>query len=371
MAPERIFVTGGTGFVGIATLKALHEQHPEYELWSFDIKPPAVALPYVTYITGDNTSADDTDAAIKKVQPTCVVATAGVVPPLADRYSRRLQEHVYGINIDGTRHSLESARAHGARAFVYTSSCCAVVDDMRYSYPNVNETWNTSPTQSTIYGESKARAEALVLAANDPDGTVPSSEVLGTETRAAKAIRLKSKPFLTCALRPSVVFGEDDYQLVPSIHHCIAKYETPFVVGSGLNLWDVTHVDNIADSHVLAVANLLSDKPTAAGESFFIGNDAPIPFRDFCRQIWKNFGHYPPFEIHIPHELARAVAGISDFLGGWLGLPVTLSGGSIGDALAMRYAAPDKARRILGYEPRLSLEEGLRRSCQVRRTLRR
>jgi sterol-4alpha-carboxylate 3-dehydrogenase (decarboxylating) len=79
----------------------------------------------------------------------------------------------------------------------------------------------------------------------------------------------KDEKLSTCALRPSVIFGPGDYQLIPSLHTCIAKGETPFVIGSGENLWDVTYVSNIADAHVLAVENLLSEK-TAAGEAFFI-----------------------------------------------------------------------------------------------------
>jgi nucleoside-diphosphate-sugar epimerase len=99
-----------------------------------------------------------------------------------------------------------------------------------------------------------------------------------------------SKSLSTCVLRPSVLFGKGDTQLLPPIHACLAKQETPWIVGDGTNLWDVTYVDNVADAHVLAAQNLASSK-TAAGEVFFIQNNEPIAFRDFCLEIWKNFGH--------------------------------------------------------------------------------
>ncbi|MBO1736897.1 NAD-dependent epimerase/dehydratase family protein, partial [Barnesiella sp. GGCC_0306] len=70
---------------------------------------------------------------------------------------------------DGTVNVMEAARSAGTRAFVYTSSCCAVMDNMRDSYPNIDEDWVTSPVRSTIYGESKALAEIKVLGANDKD----------------------------------------------------------------------------------------------------------------------------------------------------------------------------------------------------------
>lgn len=168
----------------------------------------------------------------------------------------------------------------------------------------------------------------------------------------------------TCSLRPSVLCGPGDYQLVPSIHACIAKQETPFIIGDGLNLWDVTYVSNVADAHVLAVENLVTSR-TAAGEAFFIQNNEPITFRDFCLAIWAQFGHIPPYEISIPEGLAH-FAGLVAEMATWVtGTTATLSRGSVRDACAVRYASGDKARRILGYEARIGIEEAIRLSCEV------
>ena len=49
-----------------------------------------------------------------------------------------------------------------------------------------------------------------------------------------------------------------------------------------------------------------------------------------------------------------------------MGTPTTLSRGSVKDACSMRYASGEKARRILGYEARIGIEEGLGISCLVR-----
>jgi len=170
----------------------------------------------------------------------------------------------------------------------------------------------------------------------------------------------------TCSLRPSVLCGQGDYQLVPAIHACIAKYETPFIIGDGLNLWDITHVSNIADAHVLAAENLLSSR-TAAGEAFFIQNNEPITFRDFCLAVWLHFGHAPPFEIRIPQGLAYLM-GFACEMATWLmGTTPTLSRGSVQDACSVRYASGDKAKAILGYEARIGIEEAIRQSCEVSR----
>ena len=344
--------------MGSAILSALHASHPTWPLTSFDKSQPISPLQYVTYLVGDVTSTSDVASALTTAQnPEVIIHTAGIVPPLSYRYSRHMQSLVYHVNIDGTSNMLACAKKAGAKAFIQTSSCCTVVDAMRGSYPNIDESWKTSATDSTIYGESKARSEALVLAANDP-----------------------STGFYTCALRPSVLFGPDDYQLIPSIHACIAKGEIPFIVGSGTNMWDVTDVRNIADAHVLAAENLISTtvtvstengkhgmitSPSAAGETFFIANDAPIPFRDFCREIWKNFGVYPTWEVTIPEGVARIASGFAEWIAWARGKPTTLSSGSIGDAVAIRYCSGRKAREVLGYVPQIGLEEGIRESCQV------
>ena len=168
----------------------------------------------------------------------------------------------------------------------------------------------------------------------------------------------------TCVLRPSVLCGEGDNQLMPSIHACIAKRETPYIIGDGLNLWDLTYVANVADAHVLAAENLLSTM-TAAGEVFFIQNNEPIPFRDFSLTIWRHFGHIPPFEIAIPVPLAWFAGLVAECFTWASGTTSTLSRGSVKDACSTRYASGIKAERILGYRPQIGIEEGLRLSCEV------
>lgn len=168
----------------------------------------------------------------------------------------------------------------------------------------------------------------------------------------------------TCALRPSVVFGPGDPQMIPSLHACIAKGETPFVIGDGLNLWDLTYVGNLADAHVLAMENLLSTR-TAAGQALFISNEQPVPFRDFCLAVWKEFGHDPPFQVRIPQRLAKLAGSVAEWATWLTGRPSTLSRGSVQDACQIRYCSGIKARKLLDYKPRVGIEEGIQISCEV------
>ncbi|OQD66468.1 hypothetical protein PENPOL_c004G10351 [Penicillium polonicum] len=319
---KKVLISGGTGFVGSAIVRALAEKYPNFVIAVIDQSPPRSEhiLPEgTTCIQVDITSTEALSRAFETVKPDIVVHTAGIVPDLAERFGRRLEQEVWKINFEGTRNMLDVSKRIGVEVFIYTSSCCVVIDDTRIAHPNINEEWPLA-FKSTIYGESKAAAEALVLKAS-------------------------SSKMVTCALRPSVLCGPGDYQLVPSIHACIAKYETPFFIGNGFNL----------ESAIIR---------TAAGEAFFIQNNEPIVFRDFCLATWAHFGHVPPFEMHIPKSVAY-FAGLACETVTWLmGTTTTLSRGSVQDACATRYASGNKAKDILGYEARIGIEEAIRLSCE-------
>ena len=61
-------------------------------------------------------------------------ASAGIVPSLAGRYGRKDQEHVFDVNVRGTRNVIAAAKRAGVKALLWTGSCTAVTDDMRYQY---------------------------------------------------------------------------------------------------------------------------------------------------------------------------------------------------------------------------------------------
>lgn len=358
MAIPSVLVTGGTGFVGSAIVRAILERHPQCRVTILDMtvdeemnRQRGIDHPNIDYIEANILDTEALKAAFEQNQPKAVVHTAGFVPPLEERYHRRMEKQAHRINADGTRNVLDAAKAVGVKAFVYTSTCCVVIDDWSQTYANIDERWPTVERgNASIYAESKAIAEMLVLEANEH----------------VMKIDEKDSTMLTASIRPAVIYGEGDHQLVPSIVSCIVdKSESMFRVGDGMNMWDTVYVGNVADAHVLALENLLSENPTAAGEAFFIQNNEPTSFREFCLQVWKSYnGHVPPYTIPIPTTLAWVLGSIVEVLTWFTRTPATFSRGSINDATAIRYASGGKARRILGYEPRVKMEEALNRSCQ-------
>jgi len=341
MSGEHVLVTGGNGFVGRHIISAFIEQYPEAKLSALDIEKLPDTKSFdgnVNFIQTDITQEEKLMEILMKVRPTIVIHVAGIVPTGNDRYSQRLHEKVYRVNVNGTRNILAAAKAAKVKCFVYTSSVCIISDDVAHDYPNMDENLPVG-NASLIYGASKGIAEPMVINSNTDD-------------------------FLTCALRPSVIFGPGDPHCVPTIHRCIAKGETPFIIGDAVNLYDFSYITNVADAHVLAVRNLLGPK-TAAGETFFITNGEPVPFRDFCLAVWVNFGHVPKYQIRIPVAVAWFVGLVAEWVTWLFGTQSTLSRGSVQDYTQTAYADIRKANTILKYRASVGLDEGLKICCDV------
>lgn len=342
--PVDILVTGASGFLGSNLIEALAEKHPDWNICGLDLKPPPanVSKRIWQFIPADIMQAGSVQNAFVDYTPDVIVHTAGIVPARKDRYSNNKTqwEKVKAINHDGTRHVLDAATSSGCKAFVYTSSCTVAIDDLEHDYYYMNESVPIG-LATLHYGKSKGLAEQYVL-----------------DRKHAEA------GLAACALRPCTIIGPGDTAVISIFHDQIAKRETNFIVGDGTNFYDFMYISNAVDAHILAVENLLTSK-TAAGEAFFISNEEPVYFWDFMAYIWAQFGHVPRYRFHIPVELAWLVAFIMEIITWFTGGGATLDRGSLKDGIRTQYSDNTKARRILGYKPKVGLAEGVRRSCDA------
>jgi len=259
-----------------------------------------------------------------------------VSPPVTSPYPL-----FYSVNVTGTKQLIEACLQTGVKNLVYTSSASVVFAGFDIKYGEESLPYAKTPIDR--YSYTKELAERAVIAANGKSG-------------------LK-----TCALRPSGLFGPRDIQFWPEAIKAGKEGKSKFQIGNGQNIMDWTYIENAALAHVLAAEKLNENAPGVSGEAFFISNDDPTPFWDMLKYIWKELGFQTP-RFAIPFNLMWYFALLVDFLA-WIVSPIvdwkpSFTFLRVVNAGASRYFNISKAKERLGYQPRVSMEDGKRRTLQ-------
>jgi 2-alkyl-3-oxoalkanoate reductase len=323
----KALVTGGGGFLGGVIVRMLHERGDQVRSFSRSDYPALTALG-VEQLRGDLGDRAAVIAASKGCDVIFhVAAKAGIWGTYADFYQ---------ANVTGTANVLEACRANGIKRLVYTSSPSVVFDGGNVEGGDESIPYPTS--YEAHYPRTKALAEQMVLAANSPD-------------------------LATVALRPHLIWGPGDNHLVPRI---VAKGRAGRLrrIGQRPNLVDTVYVDNAARAHLQAADHLAPNSPPA-GRAYFISNGQPIPLWEMVNRILDAAG-IPPVTRSISPGLAYTIGCICEGVWGMLRLA--------GEPPMTRFVAHElasahwfdisAARRDLGYDPEVSIDEGLLRLRQ-------
>ena len=101
---------------------------------------------------------------------------------------------------------------------------------------------------------------------------------------------------------------------------------------------------------------------TIAGQSFFITNGEPTYFWDFARTIWSQLGaDVTPRVWVIPAAIGLILATLAEIFSKLMGREPGFTRFRVAVATQNRYYDIERARRLLGYEPIVGLDEGMRR----------
>lgn len=329
----RILVTGGGGFLGTWIIRELLK-NPSYLVTNFTRHAyPHLEDMAVPTIKGDLTKKEDVERALSQGFDAIfhVAALAGVWGK---------HESFQAINFDGTKNLIESAKAHGVSRFVYTSTPSVVFgkDDLT----GVGEETPYPESFLTSYAETKAQAEKLVLAAND------------------------NQNFLTCAIRPHLIWGPGDPHLFPRVIQRGREGKLK-IVGDGENLVDITYVENAAIAHVQAFENLVPHS-RVCGQAYFIGQERPVKLWSFINQILGYVKVEPvmnSIDVSTAYRLGWLLEKIFKLLGIVKPEPPMTRFVALNLAKS-HYFSHEKAKRDFGYHPKISIEEGLKRTFAER-----
>lgn len=320
----KAFVTGGGGFVGSAIVRQLLEKGVEVAVFGRSYYPHLKKYA-VRQIQGD---IRDSDLLIRSVQGYDAVfhvaAKAGIWGPRAEFEQ---------INVNGTRNVLGACFASSVQALVFTSTPSVVFD--RRDLQGADETTPYARRFLCYYASSKAVAEQMVLTAN--------SEILKT-----------------CAIRPHLVWGPGDPHLIPRLLERGRRKQLK-IVGNGSNMVDISYIDNVAEAHILAADNLTS-AATAAGNAYFISQGVPVSLWGWINTLFERFG-IPPVRKKISFSRAYGAGSFLEGLHMWFGMATEPKMTRfLAEQLARsHWFSIKKARRDLGYEPRVSTSEGMDR----------
>jgi farnesol dehydrogenase len=299
----RVLVTGGTGYLGSAIVRALERAGHEPVVFARSAAPPGVA--------GDIRDTRAVTAAAAAVE--AIVHTAALVAVW-----RRDASEFDAINVGGLQSVLAAARAHRIPRVVYTSSFLAL--------PPAGQ---PQPLTANHYQRTKVAARDVA--------------------RRAAADGL---PVVT--LYPGVIYGPGpatEGNLVGRLMRDYLDGRLPAIVGSE-HTWSFSFVDDVADAHVAAVTH-----PNPAREYAVGGVNAPQgAVYDFVRE--RRGRAIPP---RVPYAIATAAALACELWTAVSGRPPLLTRGVVD---IFRHDWPldsSGARRDLGLQIR-PLAEGLERT---------
>ncbi|MBT8342463.1 MAG: NAD-dependent epimerase/dehydratase family protein [Desulfatitalea sp.] len=317
-----VLVTGGGGFLGKAIVRMLCERGEQVRSLSRGQYPELAAMG-VKHISADLGDAAAVAKACRNVEAVFHTAAKPGVWGKFDAY--------YQANVQGTENVIAACRRQGVARLIYTSSPSVIFNggDME----NVDESAPYPAHYEAHYPRTKAMAERAVLQA--------------ARTGLPAVI-----------LRPHLIWGPEDPHLIPRL---LARASRLRRIGKRDNRVDTVYVDNAAHAHLLAEEKLKED-PCLSGRIYFISQDDPISMWEMIDRILAAGGR-PPVRGAISPAVAHAIGATLETLYKLLGIktepPITRF---VANELATaHWFNIEAAKRDLGYQPLVSIDEGLKR----------
>lgn len=307
-------VTGASGFIGRALVERLLRQGETVRALVRD--PSRLPLPAVEIVQGDITDAAAVDRAVAGTE--CVFHVAGTF-----RDADATDEYYQRVNVEAVGHVIEAARRHGVRRVVHTSTV-----GIHGSIEGAPATEDSPVRPEGMYEITKAAGDALALR----EAAQGAPEIV--------------------VIRPAPVYGPGDTRLVKLFR--LASGPRPVLLGDGEPLYHMVHIDDLVDAFLLA-----AKVPEAAGHAFIIGGEERPSLTALITAIAHTLGKPTPRPIFLPAAPVRLLAHACELACAPLGINPPIYRRRIDFFINNRQYDIGKARRILGFQPRIGLADGL------------
>ena len=329
---EKILITGASGFIGSFIVeKALKRG---FEVWAAVRRSSSRQFlqdSRIHLIELDLNSKERLTEQMKDCRFDYVVHAAGVTKCLNKADFHR-------INTEGTQHLVEALMAlrMPLKRFVYLSSL-SIMGAIREQQPYEEIRESDTPRPNTAYGKSKLEAERWLEQLNEE-------------------LKLKhEEPFPYVILRPTGVYGpreRDYFMMAKSI-----KAHTDFAVGYRQQDITFVYVEDVVQAVFLAI------EKGQTGRKYFLSDGEVYQSSTFSNLIHRELGSPWWIRITAPLWLLRIITFCGEYVGHLTGKVTALNNDKYNIMRQRNWRCDiEPARRELGYEPKVKLEEGVKRS---------
>ncbi len=312
----KTLVTGATGFIGRHLVKALIEKGDEVRcLVRRTSNVNGLDQPGVEFVYGDLL---DKAAIAKAVQDIDAVYHLG-----GEVYSLIVKDF-HRVNVEGTKNLLDACMSNAIQRFVFFSSIAASGPNRDKKKP-LRESDSCNPI--TPYGVSKLESEKIVL----------------------DYFRKYKLPVVI--VRPPTVYGPGQSDVLSKFFQRVNKGSF-FIFGNGEYLRSLCYIKNLIDGAILA-----GTKSEAIGEIFFISDKKIYNFKEIVCAIAEVQGH--DVALHtLPPFIAHFFLSLFNFLIKFININIMrfYTIGTMGVNLGCEIS---KAEKVLAYDPKISLKQGL------------
>lgn len=313
----KIFVTGGSGFVGGAAIQALGQDH---EVLAMSRREDSDTL-----IRG--LGGAPVRCSLSDVKASDLEACDAVVHSAARVEAWGSREQFWSANVSGTERLLAAAKEAGVKRFVHISSEAVLFNGQ--DLIGVDESHPYPQKTPFLYSETKRAAEQRVITA-------------------------ASDNFETIILRPRMIWGPGDKTVIPEVKAMVEKGQFRWI-GGGRYQTETTHIDNLSHAIKLAL------KQGESKQCYFIIDEGAVEMKHFMSSLLKTAGVDIP-DKSISKGFIRAMAVVVEGCWNFFGIQSAPPVGKFpANIMSAEFTVnSDKAERGLAYQPVISREQGLK-----------